>query len=193
MNLSTKILNKPIDSKSIVQLTTSIDLAERSGACKPGLKKAISFLGSDWPKDEPIVLSEFIEKYPSIWQDIMWLFDHLESFPIEERASVVCQARLFACDYVEMILPIWEVRYPEDNRPRLAIDAARNFVLGKISQEELNLAIAGVWLIVLNTDTPIKPWSEEWVAARAWAAASGRYAGMLPIKEIMARFKEYLG
>jgi len=33
-----------------------------------------------------------------------------------------------AADFAERVLPIWEAAYPEDDRPRLAIEAARNWI-----------------------------------------------------------------
>jgi len=41
--------------------------------------------------------------------------------------------RLFAADCAERALPIWEKKYPDDDRPLKAIKAARAFAKGKIS------------------------------------------------------------
>jgi hypothetical protein len=49
-------------------------------------------------------------------------------------------ARLFAADCAEKVLPIFEKQYPEDNRPRLAIKATRDYANGKITQDELSAA-----------------------------------------------------
>ena len=46
-------------------------------------------------------------------------------------------ARLFAADCAERVLPIWEKKYPDDLRPRKAIEAARLFADGKITKEKL--------------------------------------------------------
>jgi hypothetical protein len=70
--------------------------------------------------------------------------------------------RLFACDCAERVLPIFEKQYPDDKRPRQAIDTARKFANGDATQEELAAA-----------------WAAAWAAARgaagdaAWAAAWG--------------------
>ena len=63
--------------------------------------------------------------------------------------------RLFACDCAEQALPIYEKDYPDDKRPRQAVETARLFAEGKATQEEL--AAAGA-------------------AARAAAWAAARYA-----------------
>jgi hypothetical protein len=50
--------------------------------------------------------------------------------------------RLFACDCAERVLPIFEKDYPNDNRPRRAIEVARLFADGKATDEERNAARA---------------------------------------------------
>lgn len=49
-------------------------------------------------------------------------------------------ARLFAADCAERVLPVWEERHPNDDRPRRAIQAARDYVNGLIGREELAAA-----------------------------------------------------
>jgi L-alanine-DL-glutamate epimerase-like enolase superfamily enzyme len=41
-------------------------------------------------------------------------------------------ARLFAADCAEHVLPIYEKQYPDDKRPRQAIEAARRYARGEI-------------------------------------------------------------
>ena len=48
--------------------------------------------------------------------------------------------RLFAADCAEHVLHIFEDEYPDDDRPRKAIEAVRKFVYGEISKEELSAA-----------------------------------------------------
>ena len=50
--------------------------------------------------------------------------------------------RLFAADCAEHVLPIFEAAYPDDDRPRKAIDAARAFVDGEIGRDEMLAAAA---------------------------------------------------
>jgi hypothetical protein len=49
-------------------------------------------------------------------------------------------ARLFAADCAEHVLHIFEKKFPMDDRPRKAIQAARNFANGLISKKELAAA-----------------------------------------------------
>ena len=48
--------------------------------------------------------------------------------------------RLFAADCAERVLSIFEARYPNDARPRHAIEVARLFADGKATREELSAA-----------------------------------------------------
>lgn len=48
--------------------------------------------------------------------------------------------RLFATDCVEHVLNVWEKKYPNNDSPRKAIQAARDFANGIISNKELSAA-----------------------------------------------------
>ena len=50
------------------------------------------------------------------------------------------QQRLFACDCAEHVLFYFEQFQPLDKRPRIAIETARQYALGKVSREELEKA-----------------------------------------------------
>ena len=43
-------------------------------------------------------------------------------------------------EITKTVLPIFEEMYPNDNRPRLAIEAAENYARGEISEKELEIA-----------------------------------------------------
>jgi hypothetical protein len=67
--------------------------------------------------------------------------------------------RLFAADCAERVLPIFERERPNDDRPRKAIEAARQFANGEISAA----ARAAAWVAA-------------WAAARAAARDAARVA-----------------
>ena len=77
-------------------------------------------------------------------------------------------ARLFAADCAEHVLCYFEERYPEDKRPRNAIDITRKFANGQATQKDLaawdSARAAAAWAA----------WDAAGDAARdaAWAAAS---------------------
>ena len=64
--------------------------------------------------------------------------------------------RLFACDVAEDVLPIFEAKYPNDNRPRRSIEVTRLFCEGKATREEM--------------------YKSAWVARAAGAAGAARAA-----------------
>ena len=50
------------------------------------------------------------------------------------------EQRLIAADFAERVLPLFEDHYPDDDRPRKAIEAARAFARGEITREQLAAA-----------------------------------------------------
>jgi hypothetical protein len=56
-----------------------------------------------------------------------------------------CSARLFAADCAEHVLPIFEARYPDDTRPRKAVEAARQFARGEIGAAAGDAAGDAAW------------------------------------------------
>ena len=58
----------------------------------------------------------------------------------QQEADALTVARLFAIDCAERVLPIFEAKYPNDQRPRQAIQAAKDYMAGKITREALRAA-----------------------------------------------------
>ena len=50
------------------------------------------------------------------------------------------ELRLMACDFAERVLPTFEAEYPDDNRPRKAIEVSRRFAVDEATAEELECA-----------------------------------------------------
>ena len=71
-------------------------------------------------------------------------------------------------------LPIWTARYPDDNRPALAIQAARDYASGLISREVLVAAWDAAW-----DAAEAAAWDAAWDAAgdAARDAAGARKTG----------------
>ena len=61
--------------------------------------------------------------------DALWTLRTLEEY---NRA-----ARLFACNCAKRALPVFEREYPEDKRPRMAVEAAERFAQGETTAENL--------------------------------------------------------
>jgi len=54
-------------------------------------------------------------------------------------------ARHFACDCAEEVLHLYEQKYPDDPRPRQAIEVARRYADGKVTDEDLDAARDAAW------------------------------------------------
>jgi hypothetical protein len=82
-------------------------------------------------------------------------------------------SRLFAADCAERVLYLYEQEYPNDDRPRAAIQAARDFAEGRIDQAALDAA-----RVAASAAERDAAWDAAWTAARAAAWAAARDAGV---------------
>ena len=84
------------------------------------------------------------------------------------------ELRLLSCDYAERALPFFEYEFPNDHRPRKAIDAARHYSRNEIGIEALEDAAspARSSLGALNASASDAAWAAAWAA---WAVASSDY------------------
>lgn len=72
--------------------------------------------------------------------------------PCDDKVFVVLRENFsendldeLACEFAESILYILEKQYSDDDRPRKAIQAKRDFIKGKITKEELEAVLNAVW------------------------------------------------
>jgi hypothetical protein len=100
-------------------------------------------------------------------------------------------ARLFACDCAERVLGSFEKHYPDDNRPRRAVEVARLFAEGQATESEraaawgaaAAAAEAAAWDAARDAAWGAaraaawdSAWDSAWGAARAAARDSARAA-----------------
>ena len=91
---------------------------------------------------------------------------------MSEREDLTEQEqRLIAADFAEHVLWIFEEDYPDDHRPREAIEAARAYARGEITKRALEIARDAAWSAALEvgSDEPV-----SWVAGpreAAWSAS----------------------
>jgi len=134
-------------------------------ACHSGYEKVVETLGPDFSQNEPIALSRF--KGVCDLNDVLWC---LEKMPLSDEQEK--DLRLLACDYADRVLHHFENAYPDDDRPRKAIQAARDFAAGRIGEEELRSARNAAWAAAREARNAA--WAARnaaWAAARAaWAA-----------------------
>ena len=114
-----------------MQLTTTLNLLHKASACTSRYKVLITALGTDYPADKPIDLLRILET--NGLDDALWALR-----ATEQNCDKI--ARLMTADFAEQVLPIWKKYAPDDKRPELAIQAARDFAHGRITVQERDAA-----------------------------------------------------
>ena len=71
------------------------------------------------------------------WDDVWWLVSNIYH-QLSERQKT--DLRLLGCEYALSTIANFEKEFPEDKRPRLAIEAAQSFAIGEITKEDLESA-----------------------------------------------------
>jgi hypothetical protein len=109
--------------------TTLIKIKKQS-PCEEGWIKLLLFLNKIEADDEPLELKTILESNGTA--DTIWALRAVKAYDKE--------IRLMVADFAESVLHIFEEKYPEDNRPKKAINAARDFANGLITAEQLDAA-----------------------------------------------------
>ena len=151
-------------------LHTTFRLARRFGASCADYRTVADALGGEgaYGLDRPITLTVVLQ-HTSL-DSALWALRCVLPGEEVERDRV---ARLFACDCAEAVLPIVERVYPDDRRPRSAIETARRFTVGEATTGELAAAHAAAHATAWSAAC-----AASWAAAHAAAhAAAGDAAG----------------
>lgn len=122
----------PADTR-LNKLTTSLKLLREKGACADGYRKLLKSLPKGWKDDKPINLLRVLKSNGV--QDMCWCFR-------ATREDSTIPRVLIAADMAASVLKYFTTKYPDDDRPAKAIQAARDFAAGKISQNEVRSAAA---------------------------------------------------
>jgi hypothetical protein len=125
-------------------MTTTLNKIKAHSPCADGWNKLLNNLGKTQADDEPLSIATIIEYNGT--RDAVCTLRAVEGKDKE--------IRLFAADCAESVLHIYENKYPNDDRPRKAIQAARDYANGVIGKDELDAA-----------------WDAAWAACAAWDAA----------------------
>lgn len=107
---------------------TTLNEIRKHCPCYPSWVKLLKSLGKTKADDEPISFKYLLDTLG--WRDAVWC---LRVMPYHEEC-------LFRADVAELVLPIFEAKHPNDDRPRKAIAAARDYHVGKINKEQLEAA-----------------------------------------------------
>ena len=115
-----------------MSIFTTLNEIREYSPCSAGWSKLLKSLGKTHADDEPLALEHILDS--NGLDDALWA---LRAGKGHEE-----DLRLFACRCARLVLPIFEEKYPEDDRPRKAIEAAEAFALGQIDKAELAKAAA---------------------------------------------------
>ena len=119
-------------------LHTTFRKAKEAKACIESYKRMAKAVGGikKYGLDTPIPLDKILEVCGL--NDTLWTL----GIVLEPADREI---RVFVCDCVERVLPLFEKKYPDDNRPRQAIETARKFANGQANKVELDAADAAAW------------------------------------------------
>jgi hypothetical protein len=116
--------------------STTLNAIREHSPCEEGWEKLLKSLGKTEADDEPLPLVTILDSKGVA--DAIWC---LRALGDAHQTAV----RLFACDVAEGVLYLFEKQYPDDKRPRQAIETARRYALGKATKEELDAAMVAAW------------------------------------------------
>jgi hypothetical protein len=139
-------------------MTTTLNKIKAHSPCEDGWAKLLLFLNKTQADDEPLSIATIIESNGI--KDAVWA---LRAVGGKDK-----EIRLFSADCAESVLHIYEKRYPNDDRPRKAIQAARDYANGVIGKDELDAAGAAAGYAAWDAGR-YAIWDAEWDAA--WDAA----------------------
>lgn len=145
---------------------TTFRKVKQACACAAKYQKMAAHLGGEeaYGMNTPISVLEILR--------VCGLDDALWTLRIVEPEAMPL-VRALACDFAEHVLPLWERQYPEDTRPRWAIEVARRYASGKASKVELNAARAAAG-DAARAATKVA--DAAWAAARVRALATAKAA-----------------
>jgi hypothetical protein len=119
-------------------------------------------------KDFEGSLEEFLALDKINYTDKVWVFTRLATKGQNIKWAVVC---------ARSVLDIFESKYPDDKRPRMALDAALDYSDGKISLDELLEARRGAYTAAYAAaDADAAAYYAADAAADAAAASYAAYA-----------------
>ena len=151
------------DDPTMKPLTITFAKAKSEGACDAGYRKMGEHLGgiTKYGRNTPVPIETIF--------DVCGLHDAIWAL-IAVKADR--ELRLFAADCAERVLPIYEKQYPDDQRPRQVIEAARAFTRGEISDAARDAAgDAAAWsaaIAALAAARVAAARDAAWAAEQKW-------------------------
>ncbi len=147
-------------------LVTSLYRLRKHGACSNRYTHLVSKLGPKWGYEDEINLLDILEHNGTA--DCLWALCAVVKHPEADRVM-----RLMAADFAEVVLPIYEKEYPNDDRPRKTIEAARKYANGEITAAARDAASAAARAAARDAaSAAARAAARDAASAAAWAAAS---------------------
>ena len=115
-----------------MSIFTTLNEIREYSPCSAGWAKLLKSLDKTHADDEPLALEHILDS--NGLADALWALRVVKG---HDKAL-----RLFACGCARLALPIFEKQYPDDDRPRKAIEAAEAYALGRIGKDGLAKAAA---------------------------------------------------
>ena len=148
-----------------MKLTTTLNKIRACSPCDSGWRTLLKHVGKDFSPDAEINLLTVLESNGVA--DMLWTLRAID----QDSKRVASQ---LAIKFAEQALPIFETRRPDDDRPRDAIQAARDYLDGKISTDELQACQSQTYAGDAFAGAAA---GGADAAAYAYAAAAAAYAG----------------
>ena len=156
-------------------MNISLDVLKKYGACDPGIE-CFKYLKTR-------TLSETINKCMDLSDDVVlqWTDDKLDKYRwcswLLSRILPKDENIKYAIYSARLVIDIFEKKYPNDNRPRKAIDAAELYLEGKVTKEQLRDAVdAAVDAAYATTNYAAYAAVYATTNTAAYAAANAAYA-----------------
>ena len=116
-------------------MTTTLNKIKDNAPCEVGWRNLLVSLNKTQADDAPVSIRHIIESNGV--GDAIWALRAVDG---RDR-----EIRLYAAWCAEQVLPLYEQAYPNDNRPRLAIQAARDYANGLIDDAAWAAARDAAW------------------------------------------------
>ena len=146
-------------------MKTTLNRIRLCHPCEESWKTLLTFLNKTEADNEELSIRTILDVCGV--SDAIWALRAVEGHDKE--------IRLFACDCVESVLHIFESEYPNDSRPRIAIETARRYANGQATKQELDAARSASWDAVSDAAWDAA-WDAVWYAARSAAMSASWYA-----------------
>ena len=108
-------------------MKTTLNKIREHDPCERSWKKLLNNLNKTKADDEPLEIKTILDI--NGFEDAAWALRAVDGHDKD--------IRLFVCDCAESVLHLFENKFPDDSRPRKAIEIARKFANGECNNDEL--------------------------------------------------------